>query len=335
MRDFAGVAGAGCRERSACRFAGRQCGNVNAGNPEHLLDFHPQTDHLATSVMRSLSRSHHDHFSLSAVRAALLGVFTFGLVPLWRLQKQFRGYVAMEKQQLWHLAEWLRNRRGGESAQAVADAVSTIHWRRGLSTIGTLCFAVVLMGIIYLLRTGVGYHGLWDRAYRSHFALSQILLAWNGLLTAGFAFHYLQVRMHLRDIQRVGQRFNELAKRENVASISVPQFALRNALPWMIIGLVMAFAGALWAMPMALAALSQRTYVNETSARLRTELLDRMRAMMMQNRPAVAMPTYTIHGRRCGNALCRALLPVGAEYCPRCGSAATPGQAAQQLHEVA
>ena len=302
-------------------------------SPEHLLDFHPQTDHLATSVMRSLSRTQHDRFSLSPMRAALLGVLTFGLVPLWQLRKQFRNYVAMEKQQLWHLAEWLRNRRGGEHAQAVADAVTTIQWRRGLSAIGTASLVAVMVGLIYLLRSGHSYRELIRLAFDEHATRRELsmFLAWNVLLFIGFASHWLQIRLHVNDLQRVAQRMNELAKRENVAPIAIPRMELQNLTPWIIAAIVMAFFGGIWAVPMALAAASQRTYVNDVSSRLRTELLERLRAMMMQNRPAVAMPTYTIHGRRCGNDLCRALLPVGAEYCPRCGSAATPGK----LHEVA
>ena len=310
---------------------------MNAQSPEHRPDFAPQTDHLATSVMRSLSRPYHNHFSMGPVRAALLGVLTFGLVPLWRLRKQFRGYVAMEREQLWHLAEWLRNRRGGEQAQAVGDAVSMLRWRRGLAAIGTLCSIFVLIGIIYLLRSGSGFHGLWERAYRDHFALQHVatFLKWNALLFIGFASHWLQIFLHLKDLQRVAQRFNELAKRENVAPVAIPQMTLTRVTPWAIVAIMMAFFGAVWAIPMALAAASQRIYVNDVSAQLRAELLERTRAMMMQNRPAVAVPGYTIHGRRCGNALCRALLPVGAEYCPRCGAAAMPSQASQQLHEVA
>ena len=67
-----------------------------------------ETDHLAAAVLRSLGRSFRNQFSMSPGQAFWLGLISFGLWPLFRLGRQFRDYVTFERQQFWHLAEWLR-----------------------------------------------------------------------------------------------------------------------------------------------------------------------------------------------------------------------------------
>ncbi len=52
--------------------------------------------------------------SVTHSAAFWLGLISFGFWPLWKMSRQFRDYVTFEKQQFWHLAEWLRIRRGGE-----------------------------------------------------------------------------------------------------------------------------------------------------------------------------------------------------------------------------
>jgi hypothetical protein len=71
---------------------------------------------------------------------------------------------------------------------------------------------------------------------------------------------------------------------------------------------------------MALAGAAQRRYINGTSTRVRAEMLERVRAMLQQRRPAVAVPNFAIHSRRCGNGLCQATLRASARFCPRCGA---------------
>src|SRR5690242_6983876 len=89
-----------------------------------------ETDHLAAGVLRALGRSYRNQFSLAPSQAFWLGLLTFGLLPLFRLARQFSDYVTFEKQQLWHLAEWLRVRRGGEEAVALQSQLNRIRPRR-------------------------------------------------------------------------------------------------------------------------------------------------------------------------------------------------------------
>src|SRR5207247_101030 len=91
-----------------------------------------------------LGRSYRNQFSLSPSQAFWLGLITFGLLPLFRLSRQFRDYVAFEKQQLWHLAEWMRVRRGGEEARALQDQLNSIRPRRFLRFLIVACVVFVI-----------------------------------------------------------------------------------------------------------------------------------------------------------------------------------------------
>lgn len=286
-----------------------------------------ETDHLAASVLRSLGRSFRDRFSLTAADAAIGGLLTFGLLPLWRLHAQFRDYVTFEKQQLWHLAEWLRVRRGGDEALALHDAL------RGYRTSFLLSLGKFLGAAAFVAVAFNELHGrfnpgrLLDETYRLNWLRygqnHRVWIAWVAGLGIAYALHWLQVVLHERRLERFAGRFNKVALREGVAPIGDPPFDLGLKTGWIVsAGLLAWLGGALWAVPMALAGAVQRRYINRTATRTRGELLDRARTMIAQQRPAVAVPSYVIHGRRCDNPGCKAPLKAGARYCSRCGTSA-------------
>jgi hypothetical protein len=296
---------------------------VHATTPEYLLD-DPESDLLGTSVLRTMSRSYRNQFSIGPIRAGLLALLTFGIVPLWRMRRAFRGFVTLEKQQLWHLGEWLRNRRGGEEAAAVADAVSRIGRRWWISALITICLIVMTASLVMgLLGFHQGLSGVIDRTYR--FSVTgrdpKFFATWLLTLGIGFTLHFIGICLHALDVEKVAIRFNTLAMREGVTAVTLQRAPLGFSIGWAIVALAFVPAGALWAIPMALAGASQRRYVNMTSLGLREQLVDRLRAMLQQRRPAVAVPSFVIHGRRCGNVLCRAAVPIGARFCTRCGAA--------------
>src|SRR4051794_39164661 len=112
-----------CPPRTACRSAGRRCGERRSirkrrgrGVSSHISDqsFVADPDQLAGAVLRSLGRSYRGQLSVSPIKAAMYGVVTFGFLPLWMMVRRFRGYVALERQQLAHVADWMRIHTGGE-----------------------------------------------------------------------------------------------------------------------------------------------------------------------------------------------------------------------------
>src|SRR4051812_21725686 len=116
-----------------------------------------ETDYLAASVMKSLSRSFRNQFSISAIQGLGLGLITFGVWPLLRMQRQFRDYVTFEKQQLWHSAEWVRTRRGSDAAAALTEHARQARYRhRGWITavVGVCVSAVVALVWISMPQDG-------------------------------------------------------------------------------------------------------------------------------------------------------------------------------------
>ena len=289
-------------------------------------DTNGETDHLAASVLRSLGRSFRDQFSLSAAQAAVNGLLTFGLLPLWRLHGQFRNYITFERQQFWHVAEWLRVRRGGEDALALHDAVRKLRNSAALSVLKFLGAAAFLATVFVHLDGRFNLSRLIDRTYRfdwlRYWDQTPVWLAWVCGLGAAFAFHAWQVTLHRRQLERVVEQFNRVATREGVSPIKSPDLDLGLKPGWLVgAGLLAWLGGALWAIPMALAGAMQRRYINRTATRVRGEMLDRIRTMIAQQRPAVAVPSFRLHGRRCDNPRCQATLKAGARYCSRCGIA--------------
>ena len=291
-----------------------------------------ETDHLAASVMKSLSRSFRNQFSISAAQGLGLGLITFGLWPLLRLRRQFRDYVTFEKQQLWHASEWLRTRRASDAAANLTEHARQARYRHhaALSALVTLIVAAVIAVMWISMPGDWTWPALMERTYRFrhlHRALrtNDMLLgyvAWNAGLSLAYALQWLRVRLHVHDVARFVQQFNVVAAREGVRPVAPPQPQSGIRAGWVVSAIILWFGGAMWGVPMAVAAAQQRRYINGVSTPLRAELLDRIRTMVAQRRPPVALPSYVLHDRRCGNPQCRAALRSGAEFCSRCGTRA-------------
>ena len=292
---------------------------------------HGERDQLAASVLRGLSRSLRGQFALEPLGAFGYGLLTFGLLPLFRLRQQFRAYQALEAQQIWHAAEWLRTRSGGEESAWLADDAKRLRQprRRGLWALVTLCALASIALFIPPLGEWHGLREVYERTYRflripaparDQVVLAQFLL-WNVALSLGYLLHWLNVALHVKQMQSLVERFNLVARREGVLPIDRPEQDAGLTIGWIIGAAACSTLGAFWAIPLALAGARQGRYINHASAQLRAELLDRLRTMLAMRRPAVAVPHYPLHDRRCGNVLCRALLRAGADFCPRCGAA--------------
>lgn len=292
------------------------------------------SDQLGASVLQSLARSLRGLFSLAAVQATGLGLLTFGLLPLLRLHRDFRSYTAFENQQSWHAAEWLRMRSGVQEASALADYAAR---RRDRSSDGffvaAASLAVGAAGFTLFLTMGdhPSWRGLIERTYPSRSAapmapaVAMGFVAWNIGLGVAYTLHWLRVRMQVKRLRGFAERFNAVALREDVDPLSEPRQRVGLTIPWIVGAAISCAVGAFWAIPLALAGASQRVYINETAGQFRIELLERLRLILVKQRPAVAVPNYVIQDRRCSNALCRAMLRAGALFCPRCGAVPEDG----------
>jgi hypothetical protein len=301
---------------------------LNATAVPTPLDHAGETDHLVGGVLRSLSRSFRNQFSLSPARAFGLGLITFGVWPLWKLSRQFSDYVTLERQQLWHMAEWLRVRRGGDSSQALHDHLQSIRPRTALKILMAAC--VLLAGVVIWneMDGGISLSRLIESTYRTHQPWfddegpTAIWLVWVLGLSVAYSLHGLRIYLHHRAVARFVGGFNRLLQREGIPTITMPAFGVRPMRGWWVTEIILALIGAFWGIPMSIAGAMQRRYINSSAARLRAQMLERVRSILQQNRPAIAVPNYVIHGRRCGNALCQASLRASALFCSRCGTSA-------------
>jgi hypothetical protein len=292
-------------------------------------------DPLAGAVLRSLGRSFRNHYSLSPVRAAIIGGLSFGLVPIWRLMRQFDDYVTFERQQLTYAGEWIQS-RGGPDATAFRDRARMLRFRPAIKVAALLCVWGAFMPMVMDLLGAFTFDGLLQRTYGfGEFAQHGIggavaaeFAAWNIGLGLAYGLHWLQIRLHERDLAQLVGVYNRLARREGADAIAVPRARTGIDGWWIVVAVILVLIGGWWAIPLVLAGAAQRRYINRTSTALRADLAGGIRAMLEQRRPAVALSNYMIHAARCDRPVCRAMLPAGARFCPRCGKTAQPVKAA-------
>jgi hypothetical protein len=287
-----------------------------------------ETDHLAAAVLRSLGRSVRNQFSTTPGEAFWLGLFTFGLWPLIRMGRQFREYVSFERQQFWHVAEWLRVRVGGNEAIALHGHVNRMRTRGVIRMAITACVILLVMAVFKQSNGNLDLDRLTGATYRLHrpwfrTGPTPIWKTWTVLLALAYGLHAARVALHYRRVSRFVGSFNTLLGREGVAALAMPDMDVDAKAGWWWTAGILSWFGALWSIPMALAAGMHNRYIQGTSAHVRAEMLERVRAMLAQRRPAVAVPNYVIHSRRCGNDRCRAALHAGAKFCARCGCSAS------------
>jgi len=289
--------------------------------PSRCVPTHP--DHLGVAVWRTLNRTFKNRFSITFVRALVGGLLTFGILPIFTRSRRFRDYISFERQQMDHLALWLRTQHDDEDASALADLSSTIRFRQDLHNL-SVTFTVLAIGSLFLLITPFSIQNLIRNTYEARSAAGSIKLAfilWNTLLCTAYFLHWIQIRSYVHDLSRFIEKFNRITSRDRLDPVNPPALGLGLRLGWIVAALALVCVGALWGIPLALAGASQRRYINHTAARVREQMGERVRAMMASRAPAPPAPSgYRVHGPRCDRDNCRARLPAGSRFCPRCGA---------------
>ncbi len=284
-------------------------------------------DYLAGALLRHLMRPHRQVHIGSALRGLIGAGLTAGLWPVLRWPRRFRDFVLIQRNQVWHLSEWVRSEGGFGETTPLAQAADGVQFRLGLWLMSLILLAGAAAEIGYL-------------AYRDHWTGGEILAAVYPLgpfgraatagqaharlvcalaLTGAYLLHWLQVQLHVRDMRRVVRAFNELARRESLPPVALPRFVVGVRMRWMLAGAVLCALGAVWGIGLALAAGAQVHISQRQAPRLRGALARTLRSMLMLRRPAMGIPTEVLPVRRCSNDDCRQLLPAGARFCPRCG----------------
>jgi hypothetical protein len=297
-----------------------------AAAPEALVG----PDHLAGGVLRSMSRSFRGNFSWGVVTTLFLAVVSFGVLPLLRWTQNLRRYVLLERQQLWHLAEWLRLQTAHPDAQTLPEETEKIRWRPALAaTALAWTGAMMLLFVMELvvpphypspLRTVISWtYGIRDEAGKTR---GDLFGVWTLCLFIAYTLHWLQVQLHAGDVRRFIEKFNRVLEWEGVEPLSRPRVGIGFQPLWIIAAAGLVSAGAYWGVPLMLAGAVQRRYISRTSARVRAEAADRVRTILLLRRPVLRVPPFARATILCRTSGCRAPIPLLANFCARCGARA-------------
>ena len=282
-------------------------------------------EQLGVAVWRTLNRTFKNRFSVSFLRALAGGIFTLGILPIFGLGRRFRDYISFERQQMSHLSEWLRLHHDNEDADALRDLSSVIRFNEAIYWFSVACVTLAAAVVLFASRPmrpavafGVTYGvEVWEGE------ITPVFLIWNVLLSMAYFLHWAQVRMYVRRLRMFVEQFNKVTSHQALEPVKAPHLKLGLRLGWIGAAIVLVWMGAFWGVPLALAGASQRRYINTVAQRVREQMADRVRAMMVKGGSVSAAPVdYRIHGPRCERESCKARLPAGAKFCPRCGAPA-------------
>lgn len=281
--------------------------------------------------MQSLSRPLARAGPWGPIKSFILGGISFGIWPLIAWPKRFGHFVVAEQQQYWHLVEWLRLRTGDAEAASLRDSVKQTGapltvWLVPLVLIGVIVARFLpylpsstrLLHSLVLATYDFGRHG----NPHAPSATQMLFETWTICLSAAYLSHWIHVRSHARRVGKMVRQINALLVRENVPPVTPVATGLGFRPLWIIAACIGCYCGAWWAIPAAIAGASHARYVSRTSLGTRGQLAQRVRMLLVSQRPALNVATPFRLRLQCSNRLCRSLLPEGATFCSRCGSRA-------------
>jgi hypothetical protein len=304
---------------------------------ERTLEPSARPDHLSAAVLHSLSRRTLG-LAWGPLKTVLLGGITFGILPLIVWPKKFSRFVVFERQQLWHLVEWLRIRTGQDEAAILRDSVRRTGAGPTIWIVPLILLGILAMNLMPWMSTPsfnfpMILHGTYlfngsrpepfsINHWSHHFPTSPMHFygLWTLCLSIAYASHWLHVQQHAANVHRLVRRMNLIFARQNIPPVDLLSPGIGFRPLWMLAALFGICCGAWWTIPASLAGAVHQQYIQRTSTRIRAELAQRVTTMLQQQQPAVDIPIP--HGLRvlCPNSLCEKSAPAGAIFCPRCGS---------------
>lgn len=254
-------------------------------------------DLLGQAVERALRRELNPLLSWPIPKALALGLPTAGLAPALLLPRLVRDVTQAERQQLFYLCRWLRQRTGDDAFTALAeraDRVGAFRWLRtavlalALSAVSLAAYQIV-SGPLTLARTWIVLSGGGVPAWLGWFGATPPLatLGYSALLTAACTLMLAQVNAHVAGLRAWVRRFNASADAAGFRPVPLPAYQPGLRPGWLAVGIALALLGPLWALPMMLAACAQRRYITRSSLYLRRSLARRVRTWMAQTPPSI------------------------------------------------
>lgn len=303
--------------------------------PTHVrLEPPPPPDYLAGAVLQGLSRPiGSSKVSWGVLKTLVLGTISFGMLPILAWVKGFHDFAVAEQQQFLHLSQWLGTNSQHPLTPRLESEARNLTPRIWLSilpvllifaTAGWMGYVIHQSGrepINALLASTYGFeksHVLDIRVIQ--FARAQTLFAvWFWGLTLAAVAHWLQVQLHAHDVKRLVSKFSQIVQAEGVNRARADSLGTTLRPLWLAMGVVLFLFQAPWGLPLALAGAAQRRYTTWTSRNTRGEVAQRLRSMLLNRRPDIAVPVSIYLRDRCVEVKCQADMPRGAAFCPRCG----------------
>ena len=284
-------------------------------------------DYLAGALLQSLMRPMIEPFAPQFIRTLILAVVSFGIIPLIQMPRRLRGFAARERDQLAHLANWMRIQFGSDAETLdprTPGLDRVVHLLRLVSWAG----AITVMGAIgwYLWNdhdledlTRSTYAFFSVRAHGNRGQDELLFTIWMVGLCVGYAAQWLAIQVHQARVRTFVTRFNVLAARQNLRKLAPPVEALGLRPIWLAGAVGLMCLGSLWGIPLMLAGAAQTRYIRHRSRWMRAELAQRVREVLQQTRPTMMLAVPVVLRRKCPVAVCKAPLPQAATFCPRCG----------------
>lgn len=289
-------------------------------------------DYLSNAVLQSLSRPPPERYTWGAFTTFLFGALSFGVLPLLFPFRRGRQFRLIERDQLLHLSEWMRQ-QNPQTAATLPMKHDDIHRDASVWFFIGLASAFVTMWIVasHVLQGGwrvvdllhIVYgtqrQSIWPQGSFGDVWLDRLLPV---MLVGQFAYWWTFVSQSLGG-RAFARRFNEFAKAEGLAPVAIPEVSLGFRPLWITGAIIFISLHAPWGAVMMLAGGAQRRYIRHTSTQLRLELAQRVRDVMAVKRPLAKVPVATHLRHTCRDEKCRSPLPAVAKFCPRCGKKVT------------
>jgi len=290
----------------------------------------PSPDYLGGAVLQGLARPIGMRAPWGVVKTLILGTLSFGVLPLLAWVRSFRAFAVAEQQQFVHLAQWLRENSSHPLARPLENDARQLFVRSGwwvavLTMIGTAVWILSLVNQSWLPSFDVLMDGTYRFLHRPRFAMRglsrDIFKVWVAGVSLAYFFYWVHLRWHAQDVSRFVERFNEIARAEGINPVRPTPLGIPIRPLWAIGALIWWGAGVPWGVMAMLAGAAQRRYITTASRQTRAELAHRLRAMLLRRRPSAAGVPVPVYLRdRCVEPKCRAEVPRGVNYCPRCGT---------------
>lgn len=282
-------------------------------------------DYLAGALLQSLMRPY-EVYAPRLFGTGLVAVVTMGIWPLLMMPRKLRTFAARERDQLLHLAEWMRLQFGSDAGEldprtpgidGTIYLLRLVSWGAAMAGLGALIWYISGgLQVDDLVRATYGYFRTRWHPYR----LDETVFAWwTGSLSIGYAAHWLAIQLHQSRIRRFVESFNRVAQKQGIKLVGMPPDVLGLRPMWLIAGLIFLSGGVLWGVPLMLAGAAQSRYIKHRSRWTRADLAQRVRDVLRTTHPSMILTVPMSLRRKCPVSLCQAPLPQSAVFCPRCG----------------